>query len=105
MSRIATTKIPNRNRGEAVCTAPAGQRPIAMPEAKAATMATAGSLIRGALTLRAFRCDRSAERDRKSPRNEFRSGGLLERSPRVSVAFALGRPDRGQEPTDRRQYS
>ena len=43
-----------------------GQSAIAMPDAKALAMATAGNFILRAVTERVLRCDRSEEKDRPS---------------------------------------
>src|SRR5439155_23446460 len=75
---------------------------MAMPDAKAVTIATAGSLIRGALALQEPRCDTPAGRDRKSPWIEYRSGGPAHRRWLACEASATKSLDRGRASTDRR---
>src|SRR5947209_14310035 len=67
ISTIAAQSAIEINILDDVCFAKAGHEPIAMPEANTIAMATAGTFIRRALTLQAFRCDRSAETSRRNP--------------------------------------
>src|ERR1051326_2034816 len=67
MDRIATASPNAKNIRVDTIRGISGKEPIAMPQAKAATMAMAGIFIRYAATGPMLRCDRSGEKDRRSP--------------------------------------
>src|SRR5882672_7613330 len=102
-SKATATNETERKASDDACRATTGCRPSAMPTAKAAAIATAGSFMALFATAQAFQYEKSAETDRTNAFPRFRSRCSGPQSLLASEPTPLAPPNREPAWKDRRK--